>query len=110
MDDRMEPQQRQQFLGVIDRHTGRMERLVRDLLRLARLDAQQETAELHRLDVGTLFRSVTADLAERIERQHIHVDIDMKPDADVIQADPTKIHDALRNLVENAVNYSGDGG
>src|SRR5258706_3590206 len=36
-------QQRKKFLGVIDRHTVRMERLVRDLLRLARLDAQQET-------------------------------------------------------------------
>ena len=110
MEEPIDPAQRMKFLEVIDRHTGRMERLVRDLLRLARLDAQQETAELHSLDVGTLFRSVTADLAERMERHQVHVDIEVKPDAELIQADPTKIHDALRNLVENAVNYSGDGG
>jgi two-component system, OmpR family, phosphate regulon sensor histidine kinase PhoR len=110
MEEPIDTAQRMKFLEVIDRHTGRMERLVRDLLRLARLDAQQETADLHSLDVGTLFRSVTSDLAERIERQKIHVDIGVTPDAETIQADPTKIHDAVRNLVENAVNYSSEGG
>ena len=58
MEDPVEPEQRRKFLEVIDRHTARMERLVRDLLRLARLDAQQETADLHAIDVATLFRSV----------------------------------------------------
>ncbi len=110
MEEPIEPEQRRKFLEVIDRHTGRMERLVRDLLRLARLDAQQETAEVHPIDVAALFRSVSADLSERIERQRLRVDIDVDAAAAVIEADPTKIHDALRNLIENAVNYSAEGG
>jgi two-component system phosphate regulon sensor histidine kinase PhoR len=110
MDESSEPEQRRKFLEVIDRHTGRMERLVRDLLRLARLDAQQETADVHPLDVATLFRSVSTDLSERIEGQRLHIDVKVDPAAAVIDADPTKIHDALRNLIENAVNYSADGG
>ena len=101
--------QRRQFLEVIDRHTDRMERLVRDLLRLARLDAQQETAEVHAIDVATLFRSVSTDLSERIELQRLQVDITVEPEAATIEADPTKMHDALRNLIENAVNYSREG-
>ena len=110
MDEPIEPAQRQKFLEVIDRHTGRMERLVRDLLQLARLDAQQETADLHPIDVAALFRSASADLAERIERQRIDVTVTVAPDAATIAADPTKMHDALRNLIENAVNYSSEGG
>ena len=35
------------FLEIISRHTMRMERLVKDLLRLARLDAGQETERTH---------------------------------------------------------------
>ncbi|HET9467405.1 MAG TPA: ATP-binding protein, partial [Vicinamibacterales bacterium] len=101
--------QRRKFLEVIDRHTGRMERLVRDLLRLARLDAQQETAEVHPTDVAALFRSASSDLSERIERQRLVIDIAVEPEAATIDADPTKMHDALRNLIENAVNYSGEG-
>ena len=110
MDEPIEPAQRMKFLEVIDRHTGRMERLVRDLLQLARLDAQQETADLHPIDVAGLFRSASADIAERIERQRIHVTINVDPDAASVAADPTKMHDALRNLIENAVNYSSEGG
>jgi two-component system phosphate regulon sensor histidine kinase PhoR len=110
MEETLEPEQRRKFLGVIDRHTGRMEGLVRDLLRLARLDAQQETAEVHAIDVATLFRSVVTDLSERIERQKVHIAITIDPAAAVIDADPTKMHDALRNLIENAVNYSAEGG
>ena len=52
MEEPIEPEQRRTFLEVIERHTARMERLVRDLLRLARLDAQQETADVHAIDVA----------------------------------------------------------
>jgi two-component system phosphate regulon sensor histidine kinase PhoR len=109
MEESIEPEQQRTFLEVIERHTARMERLVRDLLRLARLDAQQETADLHTVEVATLFRSASSDLAALIERRMLHVDINVTPAAALIEADPTKMHDALRNLIENAVNYSPDG-
>jgi two-component system phosphate regulon sensor histidine kinase PhoR len=110
MEEPVAPDERRKFLEVIDRHTGRMERLVRDLLRLARLDAQQETADARPIDVAALFRSVLTDLSDRIERQKIRVDIDVDAEAATIEADQTKMHDALRNLIENAVNYSAEGG
>ena len=81
MEEPTEPEQRRKFLEVIDRHTGRMERLVRDLLRLARLDAQQETADMQPLDVATLFRAVSTDLSERIEGQRLRIDIKVDPAA-----------------------------
>src|SRR5205814_2028576 len=51
------------FLEIIARHTHRMERLVKDLLRLARLDAGQEPLELTACDTRTLSEAVVADLA-----------------------------------------------
>jgi two-component system, OmpR family, phosphate regulon sensor histidine kinase PhoR len=110
MEEPASAEQRLKFLAVIERHTGRMERLVRDLLRLARLDAQQETADLHPCDMESMFRAVIADLSGPIERQQVRLEIAVDPEARVLQADPTKLHDALRNLVENAVNYSPEGG
>ena len=46
-----DPEDSRRFLDIIMRHTLRMERLVKDLLRLARLDAGQETLELVSCDV-----------------------------------------------------------
>jgi len=102
--------QRQRFLEVIARHTGRMERLVGDLLRLARLDAQEEAVERHPIETASLFRTVSTDLSERIDKQKVRIDVRIEPAATIIETDPTKIHDALRNLLENAVNYSTEGG
>jgi signal transduction histidine kinase len=34
------------------------------------------------------------------------VSIEVAPDARTLHADPAKLHDVVRNLVENAVNYS----
>jgi two-component system phosphate regulon sensor histidine kinase PhoR len=110
MEEPVPPEQRRKFLDVIDRHTARMERLVRDLLRLARLDAQQESAERHDCDVESQFRAVAADFATLIEQKRIRLETAVEPDARVARFDPTKLHDALRNLIENALNYSPAGG
>ena len=110
LEDSAESDQRKKFLEVIDRHTARMERLVRDLLRLARLDALQETVELRSIEPASLFHSVSSDLSERIDRKRIQVDVRVDSAAETIEADTTKMHDVLRNLMENAVNYAPDGG
>ena len=97
------------FLDIIARHTQRMERLVKDLLRLARLDAGQETLELTACDARTLIDAVVADLAPAAEARRQHVDVSVGPGADRVRADPSKLHDALRNLVANAITYAPEG-
>ena len=97
------------FLEIIARHSTRMERLVKDLLRLARLDARQELLETARCDIRQIFSAVTADLAPSIEAKQQHITLDVPQEARQIDGDPAKLHDIVRNLVENAVNYSPDG-
>ena len=97
------------FIDIIWRQTTRMERLVSDLLRLARLDARQEVLERATCDVRQIFQAVLTDLMPSIEAKRQRVVIDAPDDASRVSADPAKLHDVLRNLVENAVNYSADG-
>ena len=87
-----------------------MERLVRDLLRLARLDAGQEILERVPCSIDSLFNSVEGDLAPLIEKRKVIVERRIAADAATVQGDPAKLQDALRNLLENAVNNSPDGG
>jgi two-component system phosphate regulon sensor histidine kinase PhoR len=95
----------QRFLDVIARQATRMERLVADLLRLARLDARQEPLDLAPCDLSQIFQAVVTDLTPAIEGKNQRVTIDADP-ARRLQADPGKLYDVIRNLVENAVNYS----
>jgi two-component system phosphate regulon sensor histidine kinase PhoR len=97
------------FLEIVSRQSARMERLVTDLLRLARLDAKQETLERTTCEVERIFRTVITDLAPAIGAKRQSVTITVTPEATQVQADAAKLHDIVRNLAENAVNYSPEG-
>ena len=103
------PEESRRFLEIVARHALRMERLVRDLLRLARLDAGQEVLDRVPCSIESLFSAVTMDLAGTIAARSQQVDHHIAPDATTVLGDPAKLQDALRNLLENATNYSPEG-
>ena len=99
------PEEARQFLSIVMRHALRMERLVKDLLRLARLDAGQETLEIVVCDTRALIQSVVTDLASALSERGQHVEIQVRSGAESLQGDPAKLHDAIRNLIANASIY-----
>ena len=112
-DGRVEPTRRmlaarQRFLDIVARHTTRMERLVTDLLRLARLDAGQEvccawTRALRR----QRSRASMAELDARAAgRSNCSFSPAVDPAAERLVVDQVKMHDVIKNLVENAAHYA----
>jgi two-component system phosphate regulon sensor histidine kinase PhoR len=110
LDDPEDAEAREKFLDVIHRHASRMERLVKDLLRLARLDAGQEAVELVPCDVGGLLKSIANDFEAMAAQKQQTIEVDVAPRAANLVTDAAKLHDIARNLIENAVNYTPDGG
>jgi two-component system phosphate regulon sensor histidine kinase PhoR len=106
IDDPPDDAERRGFLEIISRHTARMERLVRDLLRLARLDAGQEALDLAPCEMDTLLSGVITELQSTVDAKQQAIEVRIHPDAARVIADPAKLHDVMRNLVQNASNYS----
>jgi two-component system phosphate regulon sensor histidine kinase PhoR len=100
------PEESRRFLDIITRHALRMERLVKDLLRLARLDAGQETLEISACDVRRLVQNTVADLQPSLDGRGQQVEIDIHNDAMSVNADAAKLQDVLRNLITNASAYA----
>jgi two-component system phosphate regulon sensor histidine kinase PhoR len=100
------PEESTKFLTIISRHATRMERLVRDLLRLARLDAGQETIARSECRLENLIGGVARDMEPTLHARGQSVTSDIGEGAATVPGDPTKLHDVLRNLMENASNYS----
>jgi two-component system phosphate regulon sensor histidine kinase PhoR len=105
-DDPPDAAEARRFLGIIDRQASRMERLVRDLLRLARLEAGQEPVERVPFQTDTIFAGVITELDAAIDARHQLVVCTVEPDAASLVSDPGKLHDAVKNLLENAVAYA----
>ena len=110
LDDPDDAEARGRFLEIIHRHAIRMERLVKDLLRLARLDAGQEVLDLAPCDLEALVRSILADVEATAQEKQQQIVMHVSPPGASILTDAAKLHDVLRNLAENAVNYTPDAG
>ena len=109
LDGVTDPADERRFLETIARHAFRMERLVRDLLRLARLDAGQEPVDKVACPIDSLFTGVIADVSSELDARSQRVVQQVDTEATVVTGDPAKLHDALRNLLHNATNYAPEG-
>ncbi len=110
LDDPDDRDAHERFVEIIHRQAERMERLVTDLLRLARLEAGQETVELAPCDINALLRGIVSDFEAAAAAKQQTLAATVTPDAAMLNTDAAKLHDIIRNLVENAVNYTPDGG
>jgi two-component system phosphate regulon sensor histidine kinase PhoR len=104
--DESDPSTGRRFLAIIDRHTNRMERLVSDLLRLARLDAGQETLHSEPCSLASVCEGVQDELAPLLEANGQQVDVAVGDGIDTVLVDSVKLHDVLKNLLENASRYA----
>ena len=109
LDSPVSPEDGRRFLEVVSRHALRMERLVRDLLRLARLDAGREPIERVPCSVASIVSAVEHDLQPLLGSRGQRIETTIAGDADTVRGDPGKLHDVLRNLIENASHYSPAG-
>jgi two-component system phosphate regulon sensor histidine kinase PhoR len=107
MDD-LPPDERRRCLGMVQRQTATMQRLVEDLLTLSSLENATQPGELQALDVGVLLQQLAADTRALSAGRH---QVDVLADLPAaLLATPSELDSAVRNLLTNAVRYTPEGG
>jgi signal transduction histidine kinase len=99
------PDERDRFLTHIEREAGRLARLARALLTLARAHAGQERPRLEAVSVAGLLQEV-ADGTRAVEG--VPVSIECPPEL-VANVNRDLLEQALRNLAGNAVKHTPSG-
>ena len=99
--------ERQAYVGHILAEGRRMDRLVRDLLELAKLEADATPFEPVELDLADLVRRLVARRRLDLARQGLELVATVPEPAVLLRADAGRIEQALDNLIENAAHYAG---
>ena len=92
--------------GVILTESRRLERLVRDLLDLARLDARQFSLHPQVLAVTEVVTEAAEGFRREAEDAGITLVVDEDPTATPALIDPDRLAQVVANLVENALKYA----
>ncbi len=103
----LEEPERTRYLHLIATQTGNMQRLVEDLLTLARMENDQLPPETSLTDVSQIARDVLADAEALSSGAHTFV-ASIEP-AQVLGS-AFELRSALGNLLSNAVRYTPAGG
>ena len=100
-----------QFLSIIDIEADRMNRLVKELLQLSRLDYKQEKWNKKESNLISLLKTVVTkvELTAKNKNQHLNYIFD---DSQRITTNMDKdgIEQVLLNVLSNAIKYTQEGG
>jgi two-component system sensor histidine kinase BaeS len=106
----LDPATRDRYLRIIDDETHRLERIIGDLLDLARLEGGGGTFRREEVLVHALFERVHARHERELTARHITLAANIAKGAETVYGDPNRLEQALQNLAANALRHTPDGG
>jgi two-component system OmpR family sensor kinase len=104
-----DPELQAESLAVVAAETDRLERLVGDVLDLAKLDAHRFTVLHEEVDMGRLVEQVYAAFGEEARRRRIEYRCRAESNP-VIVSDGDRVFQIVSNLLANAFRWTPDGG
>ena len=102
-----DPKAREMFLGIMEAEAGRMNRLVRDLLQLSRVEAEERVRPKEAVDLWGLLEGVISSLRGVAEKTGDRVELTGVPVT--VPGDHDQLVQVFTNLVENALKYGAAG-
>lgn len=107
-----DPELRRKFTRIICEEAQRMNRLVEDLLLLAKLDSLQyrNQVKIEEVDIAKILKTVTYRLSPQTKAKKQRVLVEIPPEPLYTQANYDWLLQVLLNLFENAVKYTPEKG
>jgi two-component system OmpR family sensor kinase len=92
--------------GVILAESRRLERLVSDLLALAKLEARRFSLDLQPVDLADIAAGTVDGFRLDAEDAGVAIDVDVPPQPVVVTGDPDRLAQVTANLLENAFKFA----
>jgi two-component system sensor histidine kinase CreC len=105
----MPAEKRSRFLSNIRIEASRIQDLVDRMLKLSELEAQKTLQNVESIQLGTLAAEVLESKEPMLSSKGLRVSSQIN-DQILVQGDPFLLHQALSNMIQNAIDFSEEGG
>ena len=99
---------RHQFIVRTHLQAQRLTALLQDISILNRMDYAANVLTMERVDVSQLFADIVQETALAFENRKMTLSNSLSQDI-IVRGNPSLLYSVFRNLVDNALNYAGQG-
>jgi len=103
-------EKQREVLDACREDCSRLERLMRDLLDLSKIEAGEAVPHLAPISASDLIATAGESFRTQVESKDIKLRIDMVPDLPFVLADRAQIERVISNLLSNALRHTEPGG
>ena len=104
----MTPETQRQFIERTNAQAHRLTALLQDISTLNRMDFAAHQLTMERTDVSAIVGDIVQETVIALEKRRMTLNNCLPPHI-VIKGNPSLIYSIFRTLVDNAINYAGEG-
>ncbi len=101
---------RDKFIVSLHHEAERLSRVLQDLLDLLRFESGEFHLQKKELSLRTLCEDALQKFHDEIAQKNVAADINIEEGVPLVLADASAVEHVLRNLIDNAVKYTPEGG
>ncbi|HEY3196971.1 MAG TPA: ATP-binding protein [Nitrospirales bacterium] len=109
-DPKVDLQQRQRFLEIIETHADRLNLIITDLLLLSKIESGQIPMKQEPVELAPLFDRTLALLSHHIHRKQHKIVLNVSRLQGRLLGDEERLGQVFFNLLDNAIKYTPDQG
>jgi two-component system phosphate regulon sensor histidine kinase PhoR len=105
-----DPRNNRRFLEIIRDHATRLAVLTDDLLKLARIEAGKLEVQFVSVQLAEVIERCTETSLLKANRKRIALEVDVAAGLPAVHGDASLLRDVVQNLLDNAIQYTPEGG
>ncbi len=99
---------RQKYYDVLVEQSERLSLLTENVLNFAKIEEGKKEFRFELVDIKAMLEDIVSPIQERVSHDGFELELKMESPLSSIQADSTSINQAVTNLIDNAIKYSGE--
>ena len=101
-------ERRQQYYDVLLEQSERLALLTDNILSLAKIEEGRAEFAFETTDISALLTKVVSSFRERVRHEGFDIEFKVEGPIPLVAVDRTALSQAITNLIDNAIKYSGD--